>query len=72
MEDLEKSSSAEKAETLRPEPKTTSQIALIVTGLLVFVAILASFQTDAMSVLDKVETLVGVVFGYYFGRVLPK
>jgi hypothetical protein len=43
-------------------------LALIVTGLLVVIVIVATFQAGAMPVLDKMLPLVTLIFGFFFGQ----
>jgi hypothetical protein len=43
-------------------------LAVIITGLVVIVALVAAFQNGAMPVLDKVLPLVMLAFGFFFGH----
>jgi hypothetical protein len=61
---------------LRQEDPATARIrrdlALIVTGLLVVIALVAAFQIGAMPVLDKMLPLVAIIFGFFFGHRASK
>ena len=47
-------------------------LALIMTGLLVVMALVAAFQIGAMPVLDKMLPLIAIVFGFFFGHKASK
>lgn len=47
-------------------------LALIVTGLVVAVALIATFQSGALPVLDKILPLVTLAFGFFFGHRASK
>ena len=53
-------------------PYLRRDLALIVTGLVVIVAIVASFQIGAMPVLDKILPLVTLLLGFFFGPRVSK
>jgi uncharacterized protein YacL len=48
------------------------ELALIITGLVVVIALVASFQIGAMPVLDKVLPLVTLIVGFFFGHKTSK
>jgi hypothetical protein len=51
-------------------PHLRGELALMMIALLGILALVASFQTGAMPVLEKVLPLVTLVFGYFFGQRL--
>jgi fatty acid desaturase len=48
--------------------RTRRELALIVTGLITVIALVAVFQNGAMPVLDKVLPMVTLAFGFFFGQ----
>ena len=44
------------------------ELALIVTGIVSVIALIASLQVGAMPVLDKMLPLVAIIFGFFFGQ----
>lgn len=58
-------------ESRREDPVMTlirRELALIIVGLVVIIALVASFQIGAMTVLDKVLPLVTLIVGFFFGH----
>jgi hypothetical protein len=49
-------------------PRVRQILALIFTGLIAIIAIIAAAQIGAMPVLDKMLPLVTLILGFFFGR----
>ena len=75
MSALHKRTSSE-TKRIKAEPKQEDygaaqlrrELALIVTGIVSAIALIASLQVGAMPVLDKMLPLVAIIFGFFFGH----
>lgn len=71
QKDSDNNAISDAEESKREDPVMTlirRELALIIVGLAVVIALVASFQIGAMPVLDKVLPLVTLIVGFFFGH----
>lgn len=51
---------------------TRRQLALLIVGLVMVIALIATVQNNAMSVLDKLLPLATMIVGFFFGHQIRR